>query len=76
MTTDNRRGCTSLRRLFRCLEDEAEDLAERLEFGDKESVLAWFHYHYPNAVVRVVDEQRWDSFVALIRVFYESGRHV
>jgi hypothetical protein len=72
MTLQKRHGRANLRRLFGGLEEETEDLAERLEFGDNESVLAWFHYHYPSATVRVINEQRWTEFIGLVRGLYED----
>jgi hypothetical protein len=72
MTAQNPRGRDNLRRLFRGLEREAEELAERLEFGDNESVLAWFQHNYPSATVRVVKERRWSEFVGLVRKLYEG----
>jgi hypothetical protein len=74
MTAQNLHGRANLKRLFHGLEEEAEELAERLEFGDNESVLAWFRYHYPTVTVRVLKEQRWVEFVALVRGLYEDGR--
>ena len=50
----------------------AEELAERLEFGDNESVLAWFRHNFPTATVRVVQERRWPEFVSLVRKLYEG----
>jgi hypothetical protein len=70
MTLWNTHGCENLRRLFRGLDKEAEELAERLEFGDNESVLAWFRHNYPSATVRVVEERRWPEFVSLVRQLY------
>jgi hypothetical protein len=75
MTAQNRYGCANLRRLFRGLEEEVEELAERLEFGDNESVLAWFQHHYPSVTVRVVKEQRWTEFVGMVRGLYEDERN-
>jgi hypothetical protein len=74
MIKQNPRGRANLRRLFGGLEEEAEELAERLEFGDNESVFAWFQYHYPSATVRVVKERRWTEFIGLIRGLYENER--
>jgi hypothetical protein len=74
MATQNRHGRANLRHLFSGLEDEPEELAERLEFGDNESVLAWFHYHCPSATVRVVSEQRRTEFIGLVRGLYEDER--
>jgi len=74
MTIQNRPGRAKLRRLFGGLEEEAEELAERLEFGDNESVLAWFQYHYPSATIRVVREQRWMEFIGLVRGLYADDQ--
>jgi hypothetical protein len=74
MTALNLHGRANLKRLFRGLEEQADELAERLEFGDNESVFAWFRHHYPSTAVRVVKEQRWAEFVALVRGLYEDGR--
>jgi hypothetical protein len=68
MTTRNRHGRANLQRLFNGLEGKAE----RLEFGDNESVLAWFRHHYPDVTGRVVNEQRWQDFVGLVRELYEN----
>jgi hypothetical protein len=75
MAKQNLRGRANLKRVFRGLEQHAEELAERLEFGDNESVLAWFRHHYPSATVRVVNEQRWPEFIDLVRGLYEDERN-
>src|SRR5579862_1802510 len=47
-----RGGHGNLMRLVGGLEVDAEELAERLEFGDNESILAWFRQRYPVPIDR------------------------
>jgi len=69
-----RGGHGNLMRLVGGMEVDAEELAERLEFGDKESILAWFRQRYPAPINRLVSERRWDEFLAIIRELYEDDR--
>jgi hypothetical protein len=74
MAAQNLHGRANLKRLFRGLDEEAEELADRLEYGDNESVLAWFRHYYPTVTVRVVNERRWPEFVGLVRDLYDDER--
>jgi len=56
------------------LELDAEELAERLQYGDNESVLAWFRLKYPDPINRVVRERRWGEFLSVVRQLYEHDR--
>jgi hypothetical protein len=69
-----RGGHGNLMRLVGGLEVDAEELAERPEFGDNESILAWFRRRYPIPIDRLVTERRWGEFLAIIRELYEDDR--
>lgn len=57
------------------LEVDAEELAERLEYGDNESVLAWFRRRYPDPIRRVIRERRWGEFLSVVRQLHEQDRN-
>jgi hypothetical protein len=69
MTTPRQHA--GLKQLFHGLaEEEAEELADRLDLGDDESVLAWLLHKYPKNISRVVEAQRWPEFICLLRQLY------
>ena len=71
-TMTAQRQHANLKQLFHGLAaEEAIELAERLEFGDDESVLAWLMHKYPKNISRVVKAQRWPEFICLLRQVYE-----
>ena len=72
MTSRTRDG--NLRRLVGGTEMDAAELAERLQFGDNESILAWFRERYPIPINRVVKERRWSAFLNIVRELYEDDR--
>jgi hypothetical protein len=55
---------------FEGLDEEANDLAERLVRGDDEAVWAWFRQRYPKATKRVSEQRQWREFVSAVREFY------
>jgi hypothetical protein len=74
-TMTAQRQHSSLKTLFHGLaEEDAEELAERLDFGDDESVLAWLVHKYPKNIRRVVEAQRWPEFICLLRQVYEDDQ--
>jgi hypothetical protein len=60
--------------LLRGIGREADELAERLELGDNESVRAWFRHRYPKAMSKIVEEERWAEFISLVREIYQADR--
>jgi hypothetical protein len=67
MTESNQRV---LDLFFEEVDEDANDLAERLQTGDDESVFAWFQQRYPKAMDRVSKKRQWREFVAAVRDFY------
>jgi len=61
---------------FEGLDEEANDLAERLTTGDDESVWAWFRQRYPKATKRVSEGRQWRQFVTAVREFYAEEDHL
>jgi hypothetical protein len=55
---------------FEGLDEEANELAERLVYGDDEAVWAWFQRRYPNAMSHVSRAGQWRDFVTAVREFY------
>jgi hypothetical protein len=55
---------------FEGLDEEANDLAERLVYGDDEAVWAWFQRRYPNAMTHVSRAGQWRDFVTAVRECY------
>jgi len=55
---------------FEGLDEEANDLAERIVTGDDEAVWAWFRQRYPKATSRFSNEWLWREFVAAVREYY------
>lgn len=70
-----RTGDGNLLRLVGGMEVDAAELAERLEFGDNESILAWFRLKYPAPISRLVRERRWGEFLGAVRELYEADRN-
>jgi hypothetical protein len=65
----NRRNQRAIDAFFEGLDEEANDLAERLVNGDDEAVWAWFRQRYPKATSRVSKERQWREFVTAIREY-------
>ena len=61
---------------FEGLDEEANDLAERLVNGDDESVWAWFRQRYPKATSHVARERKWREFVTAVREYYADEEPV
>jgi hypothetical protein len=55
---------------FEGLDEEANELAERLVYGDDEAVWAWFQRRYPSAMSHVSRAGQWRDFVTAVREFY------
>jgi len=62
----------AIRAFFSGLDEEADDLMQRLSLGDDESVWAWFRQRYPKATQRVAKGRAWRDFVRAMREFYRS----
>jgi hypothetical protein len=61
---------------FEGLDEEANDLADRLVNGDDEAVWAWFRQRYPKATSHVAKERRWRDFVTAVREYYAEEEPV
>ena len=61
---------------FEGLQEEANDLAERLVTGDDEAVWAWFRQRYPKAARRVAKKRQWREFVTAVRQYYAEAEQV
>lgn len=57
------------------LDEEAEDLMQRLVLGDDESVWAWFQQRYPVATQRVSKGRTWRHFVRAMRDCYREDEN-
>ena len=68
------RNQQALLSFFEGLDEEANDLAERLATGDDEAVWAWFRQRYPKATTRVSKDRQWRQFVSAVREFYADDR--
>src|SRR5579862_3189513 len=66
----------AIRAFFSGLDDEADDLMQRLSLGDDESVWAWFRQRYPKATQRVAKGRAWRDFVRAMREFYRSENSI
>jgi hypothetical protein len=64
------RNQQAIEAFFEGLDEEAQDLAERLVCGDDEAVWAWFQRRYPNAMSHVSRAGQWREFVTAVREFY------
>jgi hypothetical protein len=62
----------ALHSFFEGLEEEAQDLADRIVNGDDEAVWAWFRQRYPKAAGRVLKDRQWRQFVSAVREYYEE----